>query len=461
MDMKTLVTVNAKVPTCNEHLSYGSGRSLQDYEIILIDPVSPYYDRIHFDGGGSTISIEDGQRAIAHIAHWKSEITDALKAGKTVFFLLAQKSSDSYATGYSTPRAHHRSYSSNSFSNYDVMPFQVDVVNSKGTRIKCTDARFKALFDGLENHARYEVYLNDENKSPIATTISGDWVLSSIYRLKGYSGHLVLLPYFNLDIESLSTTDKTGDSVWTKVALGLGEKLKKNLIELDRALTQQSDRTPQPDWVSHITKSNHINKIQSDIEKINREIISKQEAKDRRSSELSDALGPTALLYETGKPLEHAVEAVLKQLGYDVSNFREGSLEIDHVIVSPDGRRLIGEAEGRDSAAISVDKFRQLETNILEDFQRDEVTERASGVLFGNGYRLESPASRQIQFTDKCLKNAEYSKVALVQTSDLFPLAMYLQDNPKDEKFKSQCRAILESGVGAIAKFPSIPVKEH
>lgn len=162
------------------------------------------------------------------------------------------------------------------------------------------------------------------------------------------------------------------------------------------------------------------------------------------------------LLYETGKPLEHAIEKVLRLLGYSVETLRIGDLEIDHVITGPSGRRLIGESEGKDSSAIDISKFRQLESNIGEDFERDEIDQPAKGVLFGNGFRLTAPAGRAEQFTLKSLTNARRLGSALIRTADLYTVAIHLLDHPDDDAFKAACRAAIEDTVGGIVKFPDL-----
>jgi len=50
-------------------------------------------------------------------------------------------------------------------------------------------------------------------------------------------------------------------------------------------------------------------------------------------------------------------------------------------LVSPEGDRYIGEAEGKENKAVNIDKLGQLERNIQEDFARDEVQEPARGIL--------------------------------------------------------------------------------
>ncbi len=175
-----------------------------------------------------------------------------------------------------------------------------------------------------------------------------------------------------------------------------------------------------------------------------------------RSSAASETelLEYSHLLYETGKPLERAIEKSLKLLGYSVETLQIRDLEIDHVIVGPSGYRMIGESEGKDNNPIDISKFRQLESNIGEDFEREEVKEPAKGVLFGNGFRLSSPSERSEQFTQKSLTNARRLGSALVRTCDLYAVAVYLLDYPDNEAFREACREALENTVGGIVKFP-------
>jgi len=115
---------------------------------------------------------------------------------------------------------------------------------------------------------------------------------------------------------------------------------------------------------------------------------------------------------------------------------------------------MIGETEGKDTSAVDISKFRQLESNIGEDFERDAVSEPAKGLLFGNGFRLTDPGQRAEQFTAKSLKNAARLGVSLVRTVDLYPVAIHLVDNPDDEAFKVGCRSAIEETAGSIVQFP-------
>ena len=164
------------------------------------------------------------------------------------------------------------------------------------------------------------------------------------------------------------------------------------------------------------------------------------------------------LLFEKGKRFENAIKIALETLGYKAENYNDGNLELDHVITSPEGERFIGEAEGKDTSAINIDKFRQLSVNIQEDLQRDEIESPATGILFGNGFRLTKPSERSEQFTTKCMNTAKSSNCILIRSTDLFRVAKYIQES-KDTKFANSCRDNIKNSVGKIVEFPELPSK--
>jgi hypothetical protein len=148
-------------------------------------------------------------------------------------------------------------------------------------------------------------------------------------------------------------------------------------------------------------------------------------------------------VFEAGKPLEHAVTKALKVLGYHAEGYDDGTLELDQVIISPEGDRYIGECEGKDNRAIDISKFRQLADAIHEDFVRDEVSNEAIGILFGNPHRLIKPSDRIDYFTKKCLDGAKRRSYALIKTPDLFNVIKYLLEN-KNEGYQIKCREAIK-----------------
>ena len=165
------------------------------------------------------------------------------------------------------------------------------------------------------------------------------------------------------------------------------------------------------------------------------------------------------LLFETGQPLEIAVLQAMRLMGFEGNNYRDPDSEFDAVLECPEGR-CIGEVEGRDNKAINIDKMRQLEVNIQEDFSRDEVETPAKAILFGNAHRLLRPSDRPpYHFTDKCLTAALRNGTALIRTSDLFEVAKALTDNP-DREFAASCRKAIFSTHGKVVAFPPAPNRE-
>lgn len=147
----------------------------------------------------------------------------------------------------------------------------------------------------------------------------------------------------------------------------------------------------------------------------------------------------------------------LKVLGFSANSFTEGDSEFDVVFSSPEGR-FIGEVEGKDNKAINIGKLSQLERNLQEDFARDEVTEFAKGVIFGNAERLTNPSERGMSFTDKVFTGAKRAGIGLVRTPDLFEPVQYLTSN-SDPNYAKSCREAIFASKGEIVVFPPPPSK--
>lgn len=337
------------------------------------------------------------------------------------------------------------------------LPVQIpSLIPKEGMEIKFNNNPiFSTFWNEFRNFLKYESYIDGKIDSPLFFTKTGNKPLGGLFRLG--KGNLVLLPL--LFYPEKFTKYEKEEAYWTDKAVKFGHRLVQILIDIDNVLRGSVETTPLPEWSfkkeyqleEEIKLQNEISKISKKIEKITSD-----------KNILFDSLQREGLLrnllFEKGKPLESSIIKALEILGYKAENYKEGSLEIDQVIVSPEGNRFIGEAEGKDNAAINIDKFRQLESNIQEDLQREEVLEPAIGILFGNGYRLTDPEKRQEQFTVKCIKNVERLNVVLIRTVDLFSAAKYIREN-NDRQFARECREAIIKNRGKIAEFPEIKRK--
>lgn len=228
-------------------------------------------------------------------------------------------------------------------------------------------------------------------------------------------------------------------------------------MAIDQQLTQNSEKTLTPKWAlkKEFTAKRAL-EIQKLIQKNEKKIEDINSKIRELNLELAEENALNDLLFEQGKPLENAVNKALTILGYHAENYDDGVLELDQIIISPEKQRFIGECEGKDSKDINITKFRQLLESLNADFARDEVQEKAFGIIFGNPQRLEEPKKRTLDFTQKCKIGAEREKIALVKTDELFLVVHYLQEHTNVE-FKKACREAIYNGLGKVVKFPPIP----
>lgn len=446
--MKSIAAVNTRLPSIDASIDYFSGQSLQDHDIILFDPCVPYADRIDFSGGGSCLSIEGGHSVRLALKHWHEELLRALTTGKTVFVLLYEYKDDRAATG-STLSKGVRNYDTTHVANYEAVPVKFTIKNTKGQKIVVADSSYRGLYDAIKDVAHYRAVIEPLVGKKIFATRDGAAV-ASVINVEGLKGSLVLLPYFDLE-----DFDRDSEKEWSSRVLKVSHAITSQLVAIDAVLRKGNNQTPPPVWLETISRPSRIDVINSTIKRIAEDITALQIQMDAELSAKDELSEFEHLLYENGTALELGIEKALKLLGYSVQTLRIGDLEIDHVITSPEGFRMIGESEGKDSSPVDIWKFRQLESNIQEDFQRDEIDVAAKGILFGNGFRFTEPHLRETQFTPKCLTNAKRLGTALIKTDDLYRVAVHLVDHPDDDAFIKACRAAIEGTAGEIVVFPT------
>lgn len=459
--------------------SYKTHVSLADADIIILTPgpTSHDYTELHDtyslapDKYLGKICLSDNGSGIFHddLAFWKKEIDKAIESGKTIFILSEKPNEFYYATGkneYSgTGKNQKTTRIVDIYSSYSILPIpRKNIHASSGSEItyRSTNPVLRTLWEENKDYFHYQVcYEKDSfNAHPIFFQKKGKDVLGGIVRTTA-DGFVVVLPALELehpDFIQIKTDPLTGQEsqFWTKKAMAFTNRFVKGIVEIDKALKGQNAMTPAPSWTeSSDFAITEVLKIDDEIFSVETEIEKFQKSKVTLLASKDELLLPRRLLYETGKPLENAVKHALACLDFTAESFQDSESEFDVVFKSMEGS-FLGEVEGKDTKAIDVTKISQLMRNLGEYLTKDNVDEPAKGVLFGNGYRLLEPKSREIAFTDKCIKVSVQSNIALVKTSDLFPLVQYLNSNP-DENFKKNCREVIFNTKGGIVIFPTIP----
>lgn len=244
----------------------------------------------------------------------------------------------------------------------------------------------------------------------------------------------------SISIRRIFTKKIENKLAWAKEAKQFAARIISSVVALDKALHSSGEVTPEPQWAADPAFELAVEDgLRSELLDAERQVEEAQKRKEDVQALLKAAGRMRALLYEKGRPLESAIIDALRLFGFSAKQYKQGDSEFDVVFESAEGR-LLGEAEGKDSKAINVDKLRQLTMNIQEDLQREEVNAPAKGVLFGNGYRLSPPREREVQFTEKCVTASRSFSTARLATSEMYRAAQYLSNHPEDDAYAKACR---------------------
>ncbi|KIA96187.1 hypothetical protein OC25_03640 [Pedobacter kyungheensis] len=469
--MKRVSNIGIHIPSNDEnYIRLDSISSLSETDIAIFSPdldstAYSSYDS-HYSRGvyeGKTLYNKDSSSKILdHTKHWQSELLHFVENGGTLVVVLCKKQDFYIYSGTKSTSGTGRNQKTTEhvapFTNYNLLPFSsVDFASASGKTVYPNSSLVTELHNNFKDYFSFETYIKSDviGKGSTFTTKNKDRVLGAALTLK--KGFLVFLPNVDFEIDKLtqynSKTDKTS---WNSEGIKLGKLFLNSLVQIDKVLHQKQDKTPKPNWLSETAYGLHSSTAtQTKISKLTEEILRKKKEIADLRNELAEQDSLKDLLFETGKPLEKAVIKALIILGYKAENYDDGELELDQIIISPEGERLIGECEGKDSKDIDVSKFRQLLDGLNADFEKEEVKERASGLLFGNPQRLTSPNERTLSFTAKCQTGAKREQIGLVKTADLFLVCKHILESG-DQHFAKTCRESISLQLGEIVKFPEI-----
>lgn len=464
--MKNILSIGYSITSKNndDYESIDNRVSLSDADLVVFcpdfdtafyhrDEPRSYQGKPIYNSHSSFKIREDAQ-------HWRREINSYLDHGNTIFIFLKERYEFFIHTGQKTTSGTGRNQKVTNvvepFDNYKFIPLSLKVQNASGKTVTPKSDVVKTYSKSFHDFLNFEAYLEMEDiKSPLFTSKNGDKVLG--VRLRAKNGRAIVLPYLEYDEDEFWDFEK---DQWTNEGITFGKKLVSCLIEIDKETQSKTSKTPKPEWVdSEAYQLKESLKTKKLIENNKTEIVRISKENEELSKVLEEQESLKDLLFETGKPLELAVSKAFRLLGYQAENFDDGNLELDQVILSPEGDRYIGECEGKDNKDIDISKFRQLLDSLNEDFMRDEVEEKGFGILIGNPQRLVDPEKRNLTFTKKCTTGAKREQVGLILTTELFNVSKYLLEN-KNATFQKKCRKAIKHGLGNIIRFPQPPEKK-
>jgi len=316
-------------------------------------------------------------------AHWRREIKQAVQVGKTVIVFLIEKQDVYIATGEKRQSGTGRNQKTTRVvelvSNYSMLPVDVIFTNAAGSVVRLTDmgAHWLASYwKDFGSSNGYKVQVAPGTSNPIRiwlTTKGADLAVGGVVEAKKSGGALILLP--DLDFEPPEFLDEVNDAtVWTDAAHQFATRLVSSIVAIDKHRRAEGETTPELSWATLPRFALHAEQcLQSELVMAERRAEEAQAQVNSLKDELANAGHLRALLFEKGKPLENAIIQALTLMGFEAKPYKEGASEFD-VVFEKDGGRLLGEAEGKDTKAVNVDKLRQLAMNIHEDLCREEVS---------------------------------------------------------------------------------------
>ena len=470
--MNTIFTVGCEIPGgLGEYVEFNSKTSLLDADFVLFRPtlgLSRWSDYTEFYQGKPRLSDYSSFRLQEMIIHWRNELRDFLNAGKTVFTIMSYREEVYVRTGKKEYSGSGRNRITTNIvlplSNYNLLPFSASVVESKGTSMSLHphENLLRQYWQQFGDESEYYVHIEKSNAlRPLVVTRHGARIVGALFRAKG-GGALVALPWIDFYREEfISGKDEEEEDeeerTWTPKAIGWGEEYLKTLESLDKAIRGQRETTPVPQWAQDDKfRTNQETALSEELVQIQTKISDLEKKREEVREKLADAGFLKGLLFEQGHALENAILEAMRLMGFVANTYRDSDSEFDAVLECTEGR-CIGEAEGRDRKPINIEKMRQLFLNIHEDLSREEISDPAKGILFGNAHRLSPPSDRPAEhFTAKCMSAAKGNGTALIRTCDLFEVAKALVDEP-DEEFAALCRKAIFNTVGEEVKFPTRP----
>ena len=440
-----------------------------DADIILYEPTLGYCSFEYGEqwDGKIILTHEASSRKKSRVDHWRNEIVLAVNAGKLVVVYLVKPIEYCRYTGEiqfsGTGRSRVRTNIVADISSYNAIPNVRRVIPKSGRaiRLEKDGAYLAPYWREFSNLSSYEVELEGDFNKILLKSQTGDRIVGAAFHGKT-GGTLLFLPPLSYDNENFVGESEEGEDkrerYWTKAGQSFGKRLLGAIVGLANAIRQPGQTTPPPVWsLGSEFRLRRESELEAEISARAAQIVTLQADKAALEDQLSDAGGLRQLLYEQGKPLEHVILRAMRLMGFEAKQINDGEFEFDGIFVSPEGRCL-GEAEGKDNKAISIEAFSQSNVIYTRILTGQTLLNTRRGISFGNAHRLSPPVVRTEFFTNKCISAAKRVSAALIRTPDLFAPARYLAENPLDLAFAKQCREAIFSTSGDIVTLPVSPV---
>lgn len=190
-----------------DNLSFYSNSSLLDFDVIVFSPIveAEYYASESYLGKPC---FDDDQsfRLRDAISHWKRELNDALKHGKTVFVYLCAPEAAYVATGKKefsgTGRNQKTTRIVELLSSYNSLPFKVEPTAASGSKMSVA-VEFRELLQSYwsfaETYSEFRAIPESAPGSMCIKTQTGEKPVGKALTLEESDGVAFLMPFIDLE----------------------------------------------------------------------------------------------------------------------------------------------------------------------------------------------------------------------------------------------------------------------
>jgi hypothetical protein len=258
--MKRISNIGFHVPSNNDnYIRLDSLNSLSETDIAIFCPdfhntnystYEGYSERGEYEGK-RLYNKDSSAKILDHTKHWKTEILHFLENGGTLFIVLSKKEDFYIYTGTKSVSGTGRNQKTTNhvtpYSNYNYLPFSsFEFHSASGKTVYPNSNLVSDLYKNCKDYFSFETYIKSDRITDSAfTTKNKDRTLGASIKIK--NGFAIFLPILNFNSPKLTKyNEKTDKTTWSAEGLKIGKIFLNSLVQIDKVVRQEQDKTPKP-----------------------------------------------------------------------------------------------------------------------------------------------------------------------------------------------------------------------
>jgi len=407
------------------HDQFGSGTSLLDYDLLLLDPavlIDEYWaqSKVNTYTGYPMIDDRNSVRLKTDIRRRQNEMYEMLKQGRTIIVFTPAPQRCHIAPDerdYSADRLviakydlHENLFTPILFTRYGR---NVRTVEASGRSLEFRgEEPFGAFWEKNKNHLCYHAYFEEKVGKP-QWFIEGTTKVIGTY-LKIKNGYLIYLPTVQDEKNYPSQAEwLEAQEVFIDSLIKLVEELRKGSADVELPSWTESYLLP-----GELEQRTNLSNLQGVLDHVYREIAQQKEHLDHLSKY-------KLLIAGTGKAFDSQVRKVFEELGFTI---KDGLLGREDIFLNYGDKFAVVHARSMTRTA-TITQAAQLEKCVSEYFTPYDV--EVKGILVVNAYKDQPFQDRaESVFPNAMVNYSEKRNHCLMTGVQLLNLYLEARENP-------------------------------